>query len=186
MVRYADKSSLLLKLKNGKKSENEIIQINIDKKMEPNHPAFFYMTILSNPVICVSPDFSQFSVYHTKSLFDYKWEWDQYEAGLLKHIEPYLDNYTAISGEKAVWISWELFLKNYDLWLANFLSCQGMEWIYESLAADKVEEKLKYVSLIEDWLRKRHEKVFVCWKNLKTGLESRNYAHWLAEFFDTE
>jgi hypothetical protein len=183
LIRYVDRANLILRAKNGSgpgKSEWNWLHLTIEVRNENNHPAQYQFVVAANPVIYASPDFSHFSYHHTKVVSEFRWEWDQYESGLADWINKHAKDYVAVPSSEAVFVSWEMFLANYDSWLANFLPYRVIDWLAGSLTGSK-EERLNCIQRVETWIAEKYDKVHACWKNIRNNLDQRNYADWLAD-----
>lgn len=179
-IKYVDRASLILRAKDGVKPEWNWLHVSIDCKQESNHPAHYQFVVAANPVIYASPDFSHFSYHHTKVLQEQRWEWDQYEASLTDWAMKNAQNYVAVPSSEAVFVSWEMFLANYDSWLANFLPYRVIDWVAGSLKGDK-DSRLENIREVEEWIKEKYERVFMCWRNIRQNLDQKSYADWLAD-----
>lgn len=179
LIRYVDKGNLILRAK-GADVEWAWLQVSIDSKTEGNHPINYHFVVSANPVIYASADFSSFSYHHTKVVFEQRWEWDQYESGVAEWAAKFAKKYTAIPSSEAIFVSWQMFLANYDSWLANFLPYRVIDWLANSLAGTDVESRLTSIQDVERWISEKYERVFTCWRNIRQSLDSRNYSDWLA------
>jgi hypothetical protein len=181
IIRYVDKGSLILRAKEGAKPEWEWLHVSIETKSEPNHPAHYQFLVAANPVIYASADFSHFSYHNTHVVKDEKWEWDQYEKNLVDWAKTLSDKYVAIQSSEAIFVSWGMFMSNYDSWVANFLPYRVIDWLATSLRNGNQETRLNAISEVETWIRDKYDRVFSCWRNIRQNLDQKNYADWLAD-----
>lgn len=179
LIKYVDKGNLILRSKNSAE-EWTWLQVSIDAKTEGNHPVHYHFVVSANPVIYASADFSNFSYHHTKVLYEQRWEWDQYETGLMDWASKFSKNYAAIPSAEAIFVSWQMFLANYDSWLANFLPYRVIDWVANSLAGPDTESRLASIRNVEQWIAEKYDRVFACWRNIRQNLDNRNYSDWLA------
>jgi len=180
LLRYVERGNVILRAKEGKKPEWNWLYLSLDLKVESNHPAHYQFVVAANPVIYASADFSHFSYHHTKVISETRWEWDQYESGLMDWVNANADNYVAVPSSEAMFVSWQMFLANYDSWLANFLPYRIIERLAASLVVTDAKKRLEEIREVEDWIKEKYDRVFACWKNIKQQLDQKNYADWLA------
>lgn len=178
LIKYADRASLILRAKPGANVEWNWIQVSINSRADGNHPNVYHFVVSANPVIYASADFSHFSYNVTKELLNIRWEWEDYENNLLNWAKKQRENYVAVTGEEAVFVSWEMFLVNYDSWLANFLPNRVIDWICDSLVGDKAS-RLASIVEVEKWISSRYDKIYACWQGIKQNIDNRCYADWL-------
>lgn len=180
MVKFSDRGTLILKARDGlaKKPEWSWLHITLTSHADGAHPQHYNFQVAANPVIYASTDFSHFTYHHSKVLSDVKYEFDAFEQGILDWCAKTSQQYTAILSTDAVFVSWEMFCQNYDSWLANFLTWRMTEILSQTLTGTK-ESRLKHIQEVENWIREKHERVHLCWKNIRANLEEKNYADWL-------
>lgn len=177
LVRYQEYANVMLS------SNGELYNLTIQKMAEANHPAQFYIQLAAAPVIYASADFNHVSTsLAAKSFFEEKWEWDVYEKNLVNWIGKNKGKYKPIKSEDALMFCWTSFLRSYDLWIAHFVPIKVLSQIASSLSGDK-KIQAESVKTVENWLKERHEKIATCWKNIKSKVDSKNYADWLADLF---
>jgi hypothetical protein len=187
LIKYPERANLILRAKetwegrNGVKPEWNWLHVSIDLRQEPNHPAQFQFVVAANPVIYASADFSHFSYQNTKIITDSRFEWDQYENSVLQWAKQHATQYVAVPSSEAIFVSWEMFLANYDSWIANFLPYRVIDWLSESLHNEDVDSRLEAIRSVEEWIREKYERVHACWRNIRQQLDQKNYADWFAE-----
>lgn len=187
LVKFVDRGNLILRAKNnGKKPEWNWLHVTIQYQPDAQHPGHYIFTVAANPVIYASADFTHFTQHHTKVLKEDKFEWEQYEDGILKWAEKNASHYDAVPSSEAIFVSWELFLSNYDTWVAAFLPIRVTDWLCASLEEKDSEKKLDYIKKVEEWIHGKYERVYVCWKNIRQNLEQKNYADWLATIVNNQ
>lgn len=177
LIRYPNKGTLFLKSKKLK----DWIQLSITYHPESQHPPKYLINVAANPIIYASTDFSQSIYKHSKVLLEEFWEWDVYEKNLISWVKKHYLDYEALSFKQAIFSSWEMFLQNYDSWLANFLPCSIIDLIADSLENSDDEKRLENMFSVESWMQEKHDRFYSCWKNIKVNLEKGNYADWLAK-----
>lgn len=180
LVKYVSRASLIMKAKEEAKLDWNWLHISIDMKQEPNHPAYYQFVVAANPVIYASADFSHFSYHHTKVLSDARWEWDQYEVNVRQWADEIARTYVAVPSHEAVFVSWEMFLANYDAWLANFLPYRVIDHLAGSLESTDTDSRIRCIGYVENWIREKYERVYACWRNIRQQLDHNTYADWLA------
>ncbi len=180
IVRFVDRANLILKARQ-KDGEWSWLHVNITSNPDPNHPLKYSFVVSANPTLYTTEDFKHFS-NHSKVLKDQTWEWDQYEPGILAWAKEHAGKYVAITSVDAVFIAWEMFVTNYDAWLANFLPISFQEQVYTSLI-EEIDRALRINAIkdIEEYMREKYERVYLQWKNIKNVIEQKNYADWLAQ-----
>jgi len=181
-IKYVDRANLILKAKT-KDSEWAWLHINITSNGDQQHPLKYTFVVSANPTLYSTPDLNHFS-QHSKVLKEHTWEWDQYEEGLVGFAREHAGKYVAITSQDAVYVAWEMFVTNYDAWLAHFLPVRMQESVYQSLAlpsGDGRSSKMVAIKEIEEFIREKYERVHMCWKNIKGAIEQKNYADWLAK-----
>lgn len=179
-VRYADKSTLILRAKDLSNAEHPWLHLSINTMSDGNHPNYYHFVVSASPVIYASPDLSHFSYHNAKQLTEQRWEWDNYEANLLAWVDQHKDSYTAIQSSEAIFVSWEMFCTNYDAWSANFLPARILDVVYETFESDTAEKRMAAIRVVEEFVKERFERVYVTWKNIKQTIENKHYADWLA------
>ena len=177
-VQYADKSTIVLQ--NG----NEIINISIAKSTDKDSPwGFFQLTVIPNPVMYASADMMNFSLAPSGDVIErHKMEWNEVESKVSQIVEKYKKNYSPIDSHRATMICWTNFLKCYDMWVAHFVPLKILEEIAATF--DGKGDSDKAIKSFEAWLSGRFERIYGCWKNLKSSFDSQNYAQWLVEMFN--
>lgn len=177
-IKYVDRANLILRSQ-AKDSEFAWLHVSITSNADQNHPNKYTFVVSANPTLYSTPDFNHFT-QHAKVLSEQTWEWEQYEAGLIAFAKEYAGKYTAISSHDAIFVAWQMFASSYDQWIAHFLPFRLQETIYQSLAA---ERKQRFVAIkeVEDYIKEKFERVFTCWRNIKSAIEQKNYADWLAK-----
>lgn len=186
LIKYPERANLILRAKEtweGRKNSKpdwNWLHVSIDLRQEANHPAQFQFVVAANPVIYASADFSHFSYQNTKIITDSRFEWDQYEGGIIQWAKQHAPDYVAVPSSEAIFVSWEMFLANYDSWIASFLPTRVIDWLSQSLSGDKVDVRLEAIKFVEEWIREKYERVYSCWKNIRQQLDQKNYADWLA------
>ncbi len=183
LIRFVDRANLILKSRK-KDGEWGWLHVNILSEGDANHPLKFNFVVSANPTLYTTEDFKHFS-NHSKVLKEYKWEWDQYEPGLLIWAKENAGNYVAITSVEAVFVAWEMFVTNYDAWLANFLPNRFQEHVYLSLIEESDRAlRINAMKEVEDYMRDKFERVYSQWKNIKGAIEQKNYADWLAQIIN--
>lgn len=181
-VKYADKSQLILQHKDKKPGW---INVDITSKNEPNHPAFYNFSVFGSPVIYTTPDFNHFSQHHEKLITEQRWEWDQYETNLVEWARQISVSHRAVRSNDAVVVCWQMFLINYDSWLANFVPCRLLPTVHKSIFSESAVEKLAAIKKVELWLNDRHDRVCTAWSMMRRQLDAKNYADWLADLVNS-
>jgi len=186
-IKYVDKANLILRAK-GQGSEWSWLHVNITSNGDTAHPQKYTFVVSANPTLYSTAEMNHFS-QHSKVIDEQTWEWEQYESGLVKFCKDNAKNYTAIFSRDAVFVAWEMFVTNYDSWIAHFLPYRVQENVYTSLSLDVSEHapmparaaKYQAIKSVEDILREKFDKVHLSWKNIKAAVEQKNYADWLAK-----
>ena len=180
LVKYVDRGFLILRSRD-KNSEWAWLHVNIASAGDANHPQKFSFVVSANPTLYTTSDFQHFS-NHSKVLKEQQWEWDQYEQGLVDWAKEQCSKYTAITSSDAVFVAWEMFATNYDTWIAHFLPYRLQENVYQSLnEKDKRTSRISAIKEVEDYIKEKYERVFLCWKNIRSAIDQKNYADWLAK-----
>lgn len=183
IIKFADRANLILKSK-SKDNEWAWLHVNISSNGDNNHPQKWSFVVSGNPNLYTTPDFQHFSNY-SKVIKEKSWEWDQYEPELMDWIKESAGNYTAITSSDAIFVAWEMFATNYDAWIAHFMPFRLQEFFYSSLEdGKKRQDRLNAIKKIEDFIQDRYDKVFVCWRNIRSAIEQKNYADWLAKIIN--
>lgn len=182
-IKYVDRANLILKSRQ-KDGEWAWLHVNIAQAGDANHPQKFSFVVSANPTLYTTQDFQHFS-NHSKVLKEQTWEWEEYEPGLCAWAKEHAGKYVAITSCDAVFVAWEMFATNYDTWIAHFLPFRIQEQVFLSLN-DKDGEQCRPVRLaaikeVEDYIKEKFERVYLCWKNIKGAIEQKNYADWLAK-----
>lgn len=180
-VKYVDRANLILRSKT-KESEWAWLHVAINSNADPAHPLKYTFVVSANPTLYSTPDMNHIS-QHSKILKEQTWEWDQYEAGLVEFAKEHAGKYKAITSQDAVYVAWEMFITNYDAWLSHFLPIRMQESVYKSLcpSVDSRTSRLQAIKDVEEFIRDKYERVHLCWKNIKTSIDQRHYADWLAK-----
>lgn len=178
LVKHVERATMILKA-TDKDCEWGWLHISISFTGDGQHPGQYQFVVSANPVIYSTPDFNHFS-HHSKVLSEQRWEWDQYEPELLKWAQAQKGKYRAIDSQDAVFVAWEMFVSNYDAWMANFLTFRIQEKIFQTLKGQRAV-RLGAMKETEEYIRERYERVYICWKNIKGAIEQKNYADWLAK-----
>lgn len=182
MIRFVDRGNLILKAKG--KSEWAWLHINITSNQDVTHPMKYSFVVSANPQLYATSDMSHFA-QQSKVVKEHVWEWEQYEIGLVEWAKEHAPNYKAITSQDAVFVAWEIFITNYDAWIANFLPYRIQDGIYRTVCENNsMTQRLEDIKLVEDHLREKYERVFLCWKNIKGAIEHKNYADWLAKIIN--
>jgi hypothetical protein len=177
LIKYVDRGNLILKARG--KAEYGWLHVHISSNNDGQHPVKYGFTVSANPTLYSTPDMGQVA-HHSKIIKELTWEWEQYESGLLDWVKENAKKYEAIPSQDAALVSWEMFLVNYDLWLANFLPYRMLEEVYRSLNGSR-DERMAAVKATEDYIKERYDRVFACWKNIRGAIEQKNYADWLCK-----
>jgi hypothetical protein len=177
LVKHVERANLILKSKG--KSEWAWLHVTITSNNDANHPLKYTFVVSANPTLYSTPDFNHFS-HHSKVLKEHVWEWEQYEPCLVDWAREHAVEYKAIPSADAVLVAWEMFVTNYDHWMAHFLPLRMQENVYITLL-DERPDKLKAIKEVEDFIKDKYERVFLCWKNIKSAIDQKNYADWFAK-----
>ncbi len=177
VVRYSDKSQLLLSSKSDK-AIHRWLHIEIDLRQEPNKPPYFNFRVAANPTIYTTPDFSYSSCHHEKVLSEQGWDWDSFELNIKEWCKDHSRSYHAINLKDAIPICWKMFVVNNDRWLANHLPIRMIDDLHGSLFSAKAPD---FIMKIEEWLRDRHERAYSSWLMVRKNFDTNYYADWLAD-----
>lgn len=179
-IKYVDRANLILKSKGD--SEWAWLHVNIASSGDANHPQKFNFVVSANPSLYTTNDFQHFS-NHSKVLKEQQWEWDQYEPGLIEWAKEHSGKYQAVTSHDAIFVAWEMFATNYDAWMTHFLPYRMQEQVYLSFATspDLYTKKVMAIKEVEDFMKDKFERVYLCWKNIRGAIEQKNYADWLAK-----
>jgi hypothetical protein len=180
LVKHTEKANLILRAKGN--AEWAWLHVSISTETDGNHPSYYKFVVSANPVIYSTPHFEHFS-QHAKIIEDRKWEWEQFEPEVVKWAEDQSASYVAVTSEDAIFVAWEMFVSNYDTWMANFLSIRIQETIFHTIRGSR-SNRLAAIKDVEDYIRERFEKVHICWKNIKSSIEQKNYADWFAKIIN--
>lgn len=184
-IKYVDRANLILKSRD-KDSEWAWLHVNITSNGDAAHPMKYTFVVSANPTLYSTPDFNHFT-NHAKVLKEHVWEWEQYEAGLVAFAKEHAGKYVAITSADAVFVAWQMFMTNYDAWIAHFLPYRLQESVYQSIAGNggTVEgqraARSAAIREVEDFIKEKYDRVFACWRNIKSAIEQKNYADWLAK-----
>ena len=185
MIKYVDKGNLILKAKN-KKSDWAWLHVNITSFVDPNHhqsPLKYNFVVSANPQLYASQDMNHFA-QQSKMIQDENFEWDQYEVNLVEWAKKHSNDYQAIPSKDAVVVAWEIFVTNYDSWIAHFVPYRIQDMIYLTISDEPQSERLAHIKSVEDFLKEKFERVFICWKSIKGSIEQKNYADWFAKIIN--
>lgn len=180
IIKYVDRANLILRSKN-KDNEWAWLHINIASNGDQQHPMKFTFVVSANPTLYTTQDFQHFS-NNSKVLKEQTWEWEEYEVGLISWAKEHAGKYSAISSNDAVFVAWEMFITNYDTWMAHFLPLRLQEQLYNSLnEKDSKAQRIASIKDVEAFINEKYERVYLCWKNIKTAIDQKNYADWFAK-----
>jgi hypothetical protein len=177
-IKYVDRANLILRSQ-VKDCEWAWLHVSISSNADQNHPNKYTFVVSANPTLYSTPDFNHFT-QHAKVLKEQVWEWEQYESGLVEFAKEYAGKYVAITSQDAVFVAWQMFVTNYDAWIAHFLPFRLQESVYQSLVGER-KNRFMAIKEIEDYIKEKFERVFICWRNIKSTIEQKNYADWLAK-----
>lgn len=180
MIKHVERANLILRSKG--KSEWGWLHVNVTSTpLDPLHPVKYTFVVSANPELYATPDMNHLA-HQSKVIKEQQWEWEQYEPGLIEWAKEHAVNYRAITSKDALEVAWEIFITNYDRWIAHFLPYRMQDVIYLTVSDDvKPEVRQAAIKDVEDYLRDKYERVFVGWKNIKGAIEQKNYADWLAK-----
>jgi len=182
-IKYVDRANLILKSKDSSDQQWAWLHVAISSNGDTSHPLKYTFVISANPTLYSTSDMNHIS-QHSKVLKEHTWEWDQYESGLLNFAKEHCNDYIAITSEDAIFVAWEMFVTNYDAWIAHFLPFRMQDGIYQSFSADNRAEKILAIREIEDYIKSKYERVYICWRSIKSAIEQKNYADWLAKIIN--
>jgi hypothetical protein len=179
LVQYVDRANLILRAKG--KSEWGWLHVNVASIVDGQHPTKYNFVVSANPSLYATSDMNHFS-QQSKMIQEYTWEWEGYEPGLIEWSKKHAGLYHAVTSQDAILVAWEIFITNYDSWIAHFMPFRMQDTVYRAVSDETpLTDKLAAIKDVEDYLREKYERVFVYWKNIKGAIEQKNYADWLAK-----
>ena len=179
-VKYVDRANLILRSK-SKDNEWAWLHVNIASNGDQQHPMKYTFVVSANPTLYTTQDFQHFT-NHSKVLKEQIWEWEQYENGILDWCKEHAGKYDAINSNDAIFVAWEMFMTNYDTWIAHFLPFRLQERVFYSMNEQSERaERIAAIKDVEVFINDKFERVYLCWKNIKTAIDQKNYADWFAK-----
>jgi len=178
LVKYPDRANMILKALD-KNNEWGWLHVSINFTGDGQHPGQYQFVVSANPIIYSTPDFNHFS-NHSKVISENRWEWDQLEPEVIKWAQSQKGKYQAVDSQDAIFVAWEMFVSNYDAWMANFLTFRVQDKIFHTLKGQRTT-RLAAIKEVENYIKDRYERVYICWKNIKGAIEQKTYADWLAK-----
>lgn len=174
LIKYADKNTLILKSRN-EKDPHQFAQVSIEWRLGDHNPGQYVLVLYSG---LLNGD----AYNGVKAIAESRWDWDQYEPGLLDWASAIASKYEAISSEELLPILWINWLRQNDAWLAQNANPNILDLICNTLSAPTDGPQRKaMIEEIEAYLRVRNERTFVSWRNTKQIQTDRNYAGWLGD-----